>query len=57
MSDIRTEFNLEIDDEFQIRDHPTLRHVVAYVSGFDAKETTPVHDPGTLAKDERKTPP
>ena len=57
MSDIRTEFNLEIDDEFQIRDHPTLRHVVAYVSGFDARETTPVHDPGIPAKDEPQTPP
>ena len=33
MSDIRAQFNLELDEDFQIRDYPTLGHVANYVAG------------------------
>ena len=57
MSDIRTEFNLKVDEEFQIRDHPTLGHVVAYVSGFNGGETTLLHDSGNYSKNDSHDPP
>ena len=50
MSDIRAEFNLEVDEEFQIRDHPTLGHVASYVSGFNGGESTLSRDPGAHNK-------
>jgi 3-oxoacyl-(acyl-carrier-protein) synthase/acyl carrier protein/NAD(P)-dependent dehydrogenase (short-subunit alcohol dehydrogenase family) len=52
MSDIRSEFNLEVDEGFQIRDHPTLGHVVSYVSGFNGGETTLPRNPGTQNKND-----
>ena len=57
MSDIRTEFNLETDEEFQIRDYPTLGHVVAYVSGFNGEGTTPLRDPRKHIKNDSHDPP
>jgi NAD(P)-dependent dehydrogenase (short-subunit alcohol dehydrogenase family)/acyl carrier protein len=52
MSDIRSEFNLEVDEGFQIRDHPTLGHVVSYVSGFNGGETTLPRKPGAQNKND-----
>ena len=44
MSDIRALYNLELDEDFQIREYPTLGHVANYVAGYNdprAVDTVP----------------
>ena len=34
MADLREQFSLPVDEEFQLRDYPTLGHVVSYIASF-----------------------
>lgn len=34
MADLREQFGLPVDDEFQLRDYPTLGHVISYIDSF-----------------------
>ena len=41
MTEIRSIFNLELDEEFQIRDYPTLGQVANYVAGYQKSTNAP----------------
>ena len=39
MSDLRTKFNLPVDDNFILSEHPTLNHIAKYISKMSGNET------------------
>ena len=38
MADLREQFGLPTDEEFQLRDYPTLGHVISYISSFSKSD-------------------
>ena len=36
MAELRGMFSLPVDDSFQLREHPTLGHVINYIASFDS---------------------
>ena len=34
MADLREQFDIPLDEEFQLRDYPTLGHVISYIASF-----------------------
>ncbi len=38
MAELREQFSLPVDEEFQLRDHPTLGHVISYISSFSKSD-------------------
>ncbi|DAC24029.1 MAG TPA: acyltransferase domain-containing protein, partial [Candidatus Poseidoniales archaeon] len=36
MAELREMFSLPVDDSFQLREHPTLGHVIGYIASFDS---------------------
>ena len=47
MADLRARFGLPVDEEFQLRDYPSLGHVVSYIGSFTETvetETTTIED-------------
>ena len=53
MAEIRSTFALPVDEEFQLRDHPTLAHILVYISSLNEVPTTQKSDSATqLALDE-----
>ena len=55
MGDLRDRFGLPIDDSYQMRDHPTLGHVIAYIASFGEPSTTgrsTVHEPADATAEE-----
>ena len=39
MAEIRSSFALPLDEEFQLRDHPTLAHILVYISSMNGVQT------------------
>ena len=40
MAELRGMFSLPVDDSFQLREHPTLGHVIDYIASFDSASST-----------------
>ena len=38
MADLREQFGLPVDEEFQLRDYPTLGHVILYIGSFSKSD-------------------
>ena len=52
MADLRSKFSLPVDESFQLREHPTLNHMIAYIQkmtsgseGVQSLEQTPEQTP------------
>ncbi|MDP6857107.1 MAG: SDR family NAD(P)-dependent oxidoreductase [Candidatus Thalassarchaeaceae archaeon] len=41
MADLRNRFSLPVDEEFQLRDYPSLGHVIAYIGSFSITDVAP----------------
>lgn len=66
MADLRSKFGLSVDESFQLRDHPTLGHVIQYirseieggdvtpalVSPLETEEVAVIETPSTVEEDE-----
>ncbi|MDP7043393.1 MAG: SDR family NAD(P)-dependent oxidoreductase [Candidatus Thalassarchaeaceae archaeon] len=42
MADLREKFSLPVDESFQLREHPTLNHMILYISRMTGGEAAPV---------------
>ena len=40
MAELRGMFSIPVDDSFQLREHPTLGHVIGYIASFDSVSST-----------------
>ena len=47
MVDLRSKFNLPVDENFVLSEHPTLNHIIQYIEKLDGKEPdlTPIAEP------------
>ena len=45
MADLREKFSLPVDESFQLREHPTLNHMISYISKMAGGDSTPIPPP------------
>jgi NAD(P)-dependent dehydrogenase (short-subunit alcohol dehydrogenase family)/acyl carrier protein len=60
MGDCRDAFEIPVDESFQLRDHPTLNHMIAYIQGMKGTSgsgTAPDSPPAPSAEEEAEDEP
>ncbi|MBT4060275.1 MAG: SDR family NAD(P)-dependent oxidoreductase [Euryarchaeota archaeon] len=53
MADLRTAYSLPVDDTFQLREHPTLNHMIAYIVRMNGDSESSEHQPLEPVEDEQ----